>query len=130
MSYLPLTPQRIKESVTAAVKLFRGVKTRYTFIVCSGYSGVLIAPHVVLAVNKELIIVRKSAQNTHGMLVEQHNIRGKDYIILDDFIQTGDTVRRIIEILQKEKPHLKCVGIVAYDYKKWSSAKDVTELIK
>ena len=36
------------------------------------------------------------------------------YVILDDVMETGRTVDRIIDVMRKEHPGSKCVGIILY----------------
>ena len=69
-SYLPLSPTVMGRAVRAAVKKCREIKTPYRYIVCSGYSGAIIAAPVARILKKHLIIVRKMQDKCHGQRVE------------------------------------------------------------
>ena len=73
-----------------------GVK--FDAIACRGVSGLMIAAPVALLLDKPLIVVRKSIEGSHSsFMVEGYLPRRLRYIIIDDFVETGDTIRQIIE---------------------------------
>jgi adenine/guanine phosphoribosyltransferase-like PRPP-binding protein len=82
----------IIKNVTAEAKtLYRG----FDAIAFRGISGALVAPAVAANLKKNLIIVRKSTTDTvSDYLVEGHR-RKQRYIIIDDMISSGDTIRAI-----------------------------------
>jgi phosphoribosylpyrophosphate synthetase len=77
-------------------------------------SGALIAPIVAHELNKPIVLVRKPKEDNHsGYPVE--GVEFKTYIIIDDFIETGATIRSIILALNTassfkyNNPELKAV---------------------
>ncbi len=65
-------------------------------IVVQGTSGVSIGFAALMLHDFPLVMVRKPDENSHGSPVEgPRGHKVKRYIILDDFVDTGDTVRRI-----------------------------------
>lgn len=80
-------------------------------IAFTGLSGSVIAGAVALAMDKYLYCVRKSKENRHSDYVVEGPSTGLRYIILDDFISTGSTIRRIVEMVQAHTDNsAKCVG--------------------
>lgn len=87
---------RFKESVDTAIKTLTPKADQFDAIACTGLSGTLIAPIIAYHLSKPLIVVRKSNKESphSGRLVE-----GADcvkYLILDDVISSGTTIRNII----------------------------------
>lgn len=99
---------------------FQGIAT-------CGISGAIIAPIIANALDKSLIIVRRDVSGSHaGYLVEEtireDGILINSYIIIDDLICYGNTIKRIITNIQNVKNHesmglslSKCVGIFLYE---------------
>lgn len=80
-------------------------------VVCRGFSGATVAPVVAHALGVKWALVRKKGESTHSCRNIEGDIDGK-YVIIDDFISTGDTVNKIIEEVGDKA---KCVGVYLYD---------------
>jgi len=81
----------------------------------SGNSGAGIAYPLSFKTGIPLICVRKG-ERSHGYEVESANAKINSYIIVDDCVASGNTVKRILEDIKywvDEK--IKCVGIILYD---------------
>lgn len=89
---------------------------KYDFdaIAFRGTSGAAMAYPLSYLMNIPLICVRKSAEPSHGSLVEG-NTGINSYLILDDLISEGKTIRAIVKAIQKENFSAECVGILLYD---------------
>lgn len=91
-------------------------KIKFDAIAYSGASGSLIAPALAFRMNKGLLLVRKE-KNTHsGSKVEGHT-QIKRYIIVDDFVNTGDTIKRIAREVKKNCDCAILVGVYEYHYR-------------
>lgn len=81
--------------ISKVVNNLKRLKSEYA-IACCGMSGMLIAPEVAGRLNKPLWIVRKK-ENSHAY----YKVEGKrlqvNYIIIDDQIASGNTIRYIIK---------------------------------
>jgi orotate phosphoribosyltransferase-like protein len=96
-------------------------KLEFDALAFTGSSGACIAFTMSVALNIPIIYVRKEDEKAHGQAIECNSTRRiHKYLIVDDFIASGVTVKRIhagIELDAKEKS-LKaptCVGIYLYD---------------
>lgn len=84
--------------IATAVRKLRKFKDKFDAIAVTGSSGLLIGPAVADKLDKDLILVRKDKDNSHSCLsieydgISQPNMR---YIILDDIVASGDTIRAI-----------------------------------
>lgn len=99
-------------------------------IVTRGSSGLLVGSRVAeMSKGKlHLIHVRKEGENSHGRQVEgaRHMLSAIDnprYLIVDDFVSSGETVREIVKAIDKDltskygptagtRP--ECVGVLCY----------------
>lgn len=84
-------------------------------IAFTGLSGALLASAVALRMKKLLYCVRKYGENRHSTHEVEGPIGILRYIIIDDFIQTGATIRRIIsQVRQHSDNQARLVGIWLY----------------
>lgn len=104
-------------------------------IVGTGISGQAITWPISMALQIPVVIVRKPEDKNHGRLIEG---KGQllDYIMIDDCISTGDTIRRVVKTINEEytrevlqlravpnevrtdKPELKAVFLYSSNYNK------------
>lgn len=80
----------------------------FDYIVCRGVSGITIASILAHTLDKGLIVVRKDKSNSHAMYgvegLPSHGI--VKYIIVDDFISSGQTFVKIVEGLAGQKTNM------------------------
>lgn len=113
MSYLTLDHKKRKRYIAATVKALKNSGLEFRSIVCTGLSGMMIAPVVAERLGARLVIVRKD-ESSHGSDIETSGIIGS-YIILDDFIETGATLDRVIEKINDNGYLMgECVGAFLY----------------
>jgi adenine/guanine phosphoribosyltransferase-like PRPP-binding protein len=108
-----LTPKRAKYTVKQVIRMIKERGLEFDTIACRGVSGLLIAPIVAMRLNKIMIVVRKG-ENTHSGYEVEGDHGAKRYLILDDFIDGGDTVRAIIKDIFHVNRSARCVGFIAY----------------
>jgi len=108
-----LTPDRAKYTVRQVIKMIKDRGLEFDAIACRGVSGLLIAPIVAMRLNKSLIVVRKG-EDTHSMYTVEGDHGARRYLILDDFIDQGDTVREIASEIYATNRLARCVGFIAY----------------
>ena len=84
----------------------------YDSIACCGTSGLMVVPQIAELLKKNIIVVRKKKDGYSDFLVEGPS--SKYYIIIDDLICSGGTVKHIIKNIRRETPRSKCVGVYCY----------------
>ena len=89
-------------------------KIEFDSIAFCGISGALYAPTVAYILGKELILVRKSSEICHSSCVVEGFVHSKKYIIIDDLVAYGSTIRRIQERINMYIPLAKCQAVFAY----------------
>lgn len=81
-----------------------------------GMSGALIAPILALNLQKELILVRKPADDSHSWFKVEGNKDAQRYVIVDDFESSGKTKRTIIEAVRTFAPDANYLGFLGCAY--------------
>lgn len=95
-------------------------------IVVTGYSGAAFGSVVAHALGKALVIVRKPTEtaNHSGHAIEGNP--GQRFVIIDDFISSGATVRRILDTMADHcRTHAECVGFCGYNRGWWRSVDKI-----
>lgn len=91
----PSDLSRAVEATTKAVNAFRVEHPSITHLVATGTSGQAVAWPVSARLNIPVVVVRKPADQGHaGQFVGEGDLG--DYVIIDDFIATGRTIRNIV----------------------------------
>lgn len=87
----------------------------YEAIAFTGLSGAVLSSALAMKFNKLLYCVRKSGENRHSDYEVEGPSNGLRYIIVDDLINSGDTVRRInAKVAEHTSKQAVCVGIYLY----------------
>lgn len=113
-------PENLRNTIRRTVKALRPKVGEFDAIAFRGTSGALMAPIISALLKKHLIMVRKQ-DGHHG----QYEIEGAldcRYIILDDIIATGNTVRVIQVEIEDVSPDARCVGIYLYRDGYWANS--------
>lgn len=104
-----------KQKIESGVKLLKVRKFKAAAIVASGISGAIIGDAIAGLLDRKFAIVRKAKENNHGRPVEATEYINGKYVIVDDCIDTGATVKHIIERMAENQAGSKCVGIILHD---------------
>ena len=108
-----LLPDVAKHTVARVCKLVRQRNIQFDAIACRGLSGLLIAPIVAMRLKKTLLCVRKG-EKTHSPQNVEGDAKAKTYVILDDFIDSGETVSAIVDGIKVFNAEARCIGYIAY----------------
>lgn len=118
--------QFIKNAVSVLKKWKK--KNHFDAIAFRGMSGAIIAPVIAYEMNLPVIVIRKEYDDTHdfrrvfGFVEPRHHT--VKYIIIDDFIETGNTVNEIVKGVSEAVKDSELVGIFLYYRSEESSLKD------
>jgi len=113
--YSVIEREYIAQAVPKAVEQL----SHYDFdaIACRGVSGLLIAPILAYLMHKTLIVVRKSTADTHANQMIEGDLGARRYVIVDDFVSMGTTVRAIVDEIQKACGSMRvpeCIGVLEF----------------
>jgi orotate phosphoribosyltransferase len=107
---------RAREMYKRAKLALKKYKGQYDSIAFMGMSGALIAVPIAQSLRKPLIMVRKNIKDCHSRCTVEGNIACKNYIIIDDLICSGDTVKRVQKKIFEWAPRAHCVGVLEVNY--------------
>lgn len=100
-----INPREAKRIVEMSVRYLRQLeasgKVEFTTIAFRGLSGALIAPMIAMEMDKSLLAVRKVKRTGHGSNPVEGDYNAGKYIIVDDFISTGETCREIMQEIEE-----------------------------
>jgi adenine/guanine phosphoribosyltransferase-like PRPP-binding protein len=87
----------------------------YSFdtITCSGTSGLIVVPQIAEILDKHILVVRKPKEKCYSEFSTE-GVAPHRYIILDDLICSGNTIRHIKRTIKNEYSIAKCIGIYCY----------------
>lgn len=89
-------------------------------VAVTGKSGMSLAFATLMLIDFPLIVVRKRGENSHGAPIEgTHSVDVRRYLVLDDFTDTGATVRSIMHQIDEQAEGKgefapECVGALMY----------------
>ena len=127
--YLSKALESIEEAVTDCKKGLEGID--FDTIAFRGMSGALVAPIVARDLKKEIILVRKTGEDNHSGYSLEGHVGAKKYVILDDFVSTGRTVREIIKQVKDCTETAELVGGVFYNHgNTWMPVGDVLDRVR
>ena len=98
--------------IIKAVCDLRKVADSFDSIACCGVSGLMVVPQIAELLNKHIIVVRKGEKCYSEFRTE--GVAPFRYIILDDLICSGSTVKHIKRTLKEEYSRSQCVGVYCY----------------
>jgi hypothetical protein len=123
MSYLDkvLKPISHLNTVDDVLTAIRESKIEFDFIAVRGMSGALIAGSISTNLMKPIVVVRKG-ESSHGLPIEYSDMNAltthKKYIIIDDGVGSGDTIVRMLMMLNSKTNFIhtncECVGVFLY----------------
>ena len=110
-------PRTIEKSLAAAKALKE--EFGYDTIAFCGMSGAAIAFILAYELELPLLCVRKKGESSHFSSLNvnkvlEGNVDTKKYLIVDDFISSGATVRYIMESIHQENSSADCVALLMY----------------
>ncbi len=116
-SYLApvLDKTQFPKLIQKAVDVLSGVE--FDAIAIRGNSGALFGGALSLRMDKALWLVRKDMDNAHSGYILEGDIHAERFIILDDLVATGITVRNIYQNVMRFHPtpsKLELMGLYTY----------------
>jgi len=94
-------------------------------VVFTGNSGSLIVPEIAIKLNKPFTLVRKE-KNSHSCLDIEGYWNFFKYLIIDDCVESGKTIERIVNIENKNMNFTsKLIGIYTYNQHIWPHSIEI-----
>lgn len=111
-----LNTEWVRRSVESCKETLESREVEFDTIAFAGMSGALFAPFLAVAMNKQLLLVRKVGDTTHSLDTCEYAVGAaiSRILIVDDFVCSGSTIQRIGAEVRKWKPHARVVGVLEY----------------
>lgn len=110
--YLQTNGKKLQRCADYLIDLLRYKTRRFYSIVMTGSSGTLVGGIVAAALGKPVMVTSKP----HGKGRHTQGVIGQRYIVIDDFISSGNTVNHILKEVDSLRLPFEpcCVGIYLY----------------
>jgi orotate phosphoribosyltransferase-like protein len=99
--------------IIKAVCDLRKIKNDFDSIACCGVSGLMVIPQVAELLNKNIIIVRKKNEERYSEF-KTEGVAPFRYVVIDDLICSGSTLKYITKTIKAEYSRSKCIGLYCY----------------
>ena len=109
-------PKQFKKTVDETIKVVVALnkKKKINAIAFTGTSGAALAYPVSYATGIPLLCVRKSTKDNHYRAKLEGYTRPKNYIIIDDCVCTGTTIKKMVKAIKEYSPASKLSTLVLY----------------
>lgn len=114
--------------IIKAVCDLRKIENTFDSIVCCGTSGLLVVPQIAELLNKHIVIVRKPEKSYSDFVIE--GVVPFRYIIVDDLICSGNTIKYIQNTIYEDCPRSSCVGVYFYMPEECVYTKETSKLFE
>jgi len=118
MSYFSnvINPVTASKTLKRLVFAIKNSNASFDFIAVRGISGALVGSYLTVKLGKPVVVIRKEHDDSHGTSIERDDdlvLYASHYIIVDDGISSGRTLREIINQLHTEFC-AQIVGVFTY----------------
>lgn len=112
-------PKTLTRLVDDCLGKLKPVKKTFEAFAYRGQSGALVAPILSVMLNKYLLCVRKPGEDSHSTREVEGLQTACNYVIVDDFVSSGDTAIKIQQAVYRMNPGSICVGLILYKRGEW-----------
>lgn len=118
IGYFPtaFNPVNLAKAVDEAREFLKSSKVpEFDTIAVRGNSGAIFGGALSVALSVPLILVRKSLENSHGGSYVQGYPESSRYLIIDDFMSSGETVNAIVDNIAEYRTMALPIGAWFYE---------------
>lgn len=108
-----LDPREFQRRVPIAKQVL--AKHDYDSFAFRGMSGALLAAPLANMLDKTMIMVRKPKVDCHTSRAVEGDSAARRYVIVDDTVCSGNTIRKIIRAVKRFAPEAECVGLLIWN---------------
>ena len=108
-----LNPKIRNKIILQCVDVLRSYSDNFDSIACCGISGLLVVPQISELLKKNIIVVRKKNDKRYSPF-QYEGVVPKKYVIIDDLICSGKTVKHIIKTISDDCVRAECIGIYCF----------------
>ena len=99
--------------IIKAVCDLRKISDQFDSIVCCGVSGLMVVPQIAELLDKHIVVIRKQNEKCYSDF-PMEGVTPFRYIIVDDLVCSGSTIKHIKHTIYEDCPKAQCVGVYCY----------------
>jgi len=99
--------------IIKAVCDLRKISDQFDSIVCCGVSGLMVVPQIAELLDKHIVIIRKPNEKCYSDF-PMEGVTPFRYVIVDDLVCSGSTIKHIKHTIYEDCPKARCVGVYCY----------------
>lgn len=99
--------------IIKAVCDLRKITDQFDSIACCGISGLMIVPQIAELLDKHIVVIRKSNEQCYSDF-PMEGVTPFRYVIVDDLVCSGNTIKHIKNTIHEDSPKAQCVGVYCY----------------
>lgn len=115
--------------IIKAVCDLRKISDNFDSIACCGTSGLMVVPQIAEILNKNIVLIRKKNEKCYSDFTIE-GVSPLRYIIVDDLICSGNTVRHIKRTIREDVNRALCVGLYCYLPQECAYTKETSKLFE
>lgn len=108
-----LNPKTRNKIIEQAILDIKKSKISFDTIACCGISGLLVVPQIAEKLHKNTIVIRKINDKSYSPF-HYEGVMPHKYIIVDDLICSGKTVKHIISTIKTDSDIAECMGVYCF----------------
>ena len=108
-----LNPKTRNKIILQCVNDLKKYSSEFDAIACCGTSGLLVVPQITEILKKNIIVVRKKNEKRYSPF-QYEGVVPKNYIIVDDLICSGSTIKHILSTIRQDCPRTNCMGVYSF----------------
>lgn len=105
---VPFTKEIRAKRIASICEVLKDID--FDSIAVRGVSGLVMGPIVAHVMDKHLIVSRKEDPTGHSIRTVEMSEYSRRYVILDDFVSSGDTLVKIVSDVDLELVGVCCYG--------------------
>ena len=109
--------------IFSAIDRLRKMEKQFDTIACCGTSGLLVVPQISEILKKNILVVRKKNEKRYSPFQYEGAVP-KNYVIIDDLICSGSTVKHILKTIREDCSRSNCLGVYTFFKDKCAYRKD------
>lgn len=99
--------------IIKAVCNLRKIANEFDSIVCCGISGLMVVPQIAELLDKHIVVIRKDNDKCYSEF-PMEGVTPFRYVIVDDLVCSGDTIKHMMSTIYEDCPKARCVGVYCY----------------
>jgi adenine/guanine phosphoribosyltransferase-like PRPP-binding protein len=99
--------------IIKAVCDLRKISNQFDSIACCGVSGLMVVPQIAELLDKHIVVIRKKNEKSYSDF-PMEGVTPFRYIIVDDLVCSGSTIKHIKNTIHEDCPKAQCVGVYCY----------------